>query len=98
MARPEIKSVSDLANKDIAIEDRQSHFSASVRAAIAAAGAAEAQLSESQNKAIDRLVNGEVPAALLALVSPKAAEWFPDINGFKIFRIPLPPRPLKAHF
>ena len=97
MARPEIKSVSDLANKDIAIEDRQSAFRASVRAAIAAAGAAEAQLSESQTKAIDRLVNGEVPAAVLALVSPEAAEWFPDITGFKIFRIPLSPRPLKAH-
>lgn len=97
MARPEIKSVSDLANKEIAIEDRQSAFSTSVRDAIAAAGAAEAQLSESQTKAIDRLVNGEVPAAVLALVSPEAAGWFPDINGFKIFRIPLSPRPLRAH-
>jgi hypothetical protein len=97
MVRPEIKSVSDLANKDIAIEDRQSASSTSVRAAIAAAGAAEAQLSESQTKAIDRLINGDVPAAVLALVSPEAAEWFPDIKGFKIFRIPLSPRSLKAH-
>lgn len=96
MARPEIKSVSDLANKDVAIEDRQSASSASVRAAIAAAGAAEARLSEGHDKAIDRLVSGEVPAAVLALVSPEAAEWFPDIKGFKIFRIPLPPRSLKA--
>lgn len=97
MARPEIKSVSDLANKDIAIEDRQSASSASIRAAIAAAGAAEAQLSESQSKAIDRLVNREVPAAVLALVSAEAAEWFPDVKGFKIFRIPLSPRSAKAH-
>jgi hypothetical protein len=97
IARPEIKSVSDLANKDIAIEDRQSASSTSVRAAIAAAGAAEAQLSESPTKAIDRLVNGDVPAAVLALVSPEAAEWFPDVKGFKIFRIPLPPRSAKAH-
>jgi len=97
IARAEIKSVSDLANKDIAIEDRQSASSTSVRAAIAAAGAAEAQLSESPTKAIDRLVNGDVPAAVLALVSPEAAEWFPDVKGFKIFRIPLPPRSAKAH-
>ena len=97
MARPEIKSVSDLSNKDIAIEDRQSASSASIRAAIAAAGAAEAQLSESQTKAIDRLVNGEVQAAVLALVSAEAAEWFPDVKGFKIFRIPLSPRSAKAH-
>jgi hypothetical protein len=38
-----------------------------------------------------------VPAAVLAVVSPEAAEWFPDIKGFKIFRIPLAPRSLKAH-
>jgi hypothetical protein len=29
-------------------------------------------------------------------VSPEAAEWFPEIAGFKIFRIPLSPRSQKA--
>jgi TRAP-type uncharacterized transport system substrate-binding protein len=96
MARPEIKSVSDLASKNIAIDDRQSASSDSVRTAIAAAGAGEAQLSEGQTKAISRLISGEVPAAVLTLVSPEAAEWFPDIAGFKIFRVPLSPRSLKA--
>jgi TRAP-type uncharacterized transport system substrate-binding protein len=96
MARPEIKSVSDLASKSIAIDDRQSASSDSVRTAIAAAGAGEVQLSEGQTKAISRLISGEVPAAVLTLVSPEAAEWFPDIAGFKIFRVPLSPRSLKA--
>src|SRR6266481_2858892 len=96
MARPEIKSVSDLASKNIAIDDRQSASSDSVWTAIAAAGAGEVQLSEGQTKAISRLVSGEVPAAVLTLVSPEAAEWFPDIAGFKIFRVPLSPRSLKA--
>jgi hypothetical protein len=96
MARPEIKSVSDLASKNIAIDDRQSASSDSVRTAIAAAGAGEVQLSEGQTKAISRLISGEVPAAILTLVSPEAAEWFPDIVGFKIFRVPLSPRSLKA--
>src|SRR5712664_3025388 len=96
MARPEIKSVSDLASKNIAIDDRQSASSDSVRTAIAAAGAGEVQLSEGQTKAISRLISGEVPAAVLTLVSPEAAEWFPDIAGFKIFRLPLSPRSLKA--
>jgi hypothetical protein len=96
MARPETKSVSDLAGKNIAIENKQSASSGSVRTAIAAAGAAEAQLSEGDAKAIDRLISGEVPAAILTLVSPEAAEWFPDIKGFRIFRIPLSPRSLKA--
>jgi hypothetical protein len=94
MARPEIKSVSDLTSKIIAIDDG---FSASnVQIAIAAAGAPEVQLSNSQTKAIDRVISGEVPAAVLTVASTEAAEGFPDIAGFKIFRIPLSPRSLKA--
>src|SRR6266481_7585704 len=58
LARPEIKSVSDLAGKSIAIDDRQSPSSASVRTAIAAAGAAGVQLSEGQTTAIDRVASG----------------------------------------
>jgi hypothetical protein len=96
MAGPEIKSVSDLTGKDIAIEDTQSASSGTVRTAIAAAGAAEVRLSEGRIKPVDRLIGGEVPAAVLTLVSPEAAEWFPEIKGFKIFRIPLSPRSLKA--
>jgi hypothetical protein len=94
MARPDIKSISALTGKDIAIDGRQSASNGIVRTAIVAAGAAEVQLSDSQTKAVDRLISGEVPAAVLTLVSPEAAEWFPDIAGFKIFRIPL--SPLKA--
>jgi hypothetical protein len=96
MARPEIKSVSDLTSKIIAIDDGFSASNGNVRIAIAAAGAPEVQLSNSQTKAIDRVVSGEVPAAVLTVVSPEAAEGFPDIAGFKIFRIPLSPRSLKA--
>jgi hypothetical protein len=96
MARPEIKLVSDLTSKIIAIDDRYSASNGNVRTAIAAAGAAEVQLSEGPAKAIDRLISGEVPAAVLTLVSAEAAERFPEIAGFKIFRIPLSPRSLKA--
>jgi TRAP-type uncharacterized transport system substrate-binding protein len=96
MARPEIKSVSDLTNKNIAIDDRQSASNGIVRSAIAAAGATEVQLNEGHTKAIDRLISGEVPAAVLTLVSPEAAEWFPEIAAYKVFRIPLSPRSLQA--
>jgi hypothetical protein len=92
MARPEIKSVSDLANKNVAIDGEPSASNGSVRIAIAAAGAAEVQLSKGEAKAIDRLIGGEVPAAVLTLVSPEAAEGFPDVAGFRIFRIPLSPK------
>ncbi len=59
---------------------------------MAAAGAAEVQLNEGQMQAYDRVISGELPAALLTLVPPDVAEWFPEIAGFKIFRIRLSPR------
>ncbi|UPK08123.1 hypothetical protein IVB05_19595 [Bradyrhizobium sp. 170] len=89
LARPEINSLSDLNNKNIAIEAKQSASSGRVSAAFMAAGAAEVQFSEGQAGAIDRLISGEVPAAILTLASREAAEWFPDIAGFRTFRIPL---------
>jgi hypothetical protein len=92
VARPEIRSVSDLTGKIIAIDDEHAASNGSVRTAIAAAGAPEVQLSNSQTKAIDRVISGEVPAAVLTLVSPEAAEGFPDIAGFTVFRVPLSPR------
>jgi hypothetical protein len=92
IVRPEIKSVSDLTSKIIAIDDRHSASVGNVRTAIVAAGATEVQLSDDRTKAINRLIRGEVPAAVLALVSPEVAARFPEIPGFKIFRIPLSPR------
>jgi hypothetical protein len=96
LARPEINSLSDLNNRSIAIGEKQSAASGSVSAALMAAGAAEVQFNEGKSEgnagAIDRLIRGEVPAAVLALASPEAAEWFPDIEGFRIFRVPLSQR------
>jgi hypothetical protein len=95
MTRPEIKSIADLAGRDVAIEEQQSASSGVIRTAIAASGAAEVQLSPGRTKAIDRMISGEVPAAVLTLVSTEAAEWFPEIAGFRIYRVPLSPRELK---
>ena len=89
LARPEINSLFDLNNKNVAIEERQSELSGMISAALMAEGAAEVQFSEGQARSIDRLVSGEVPAAVLTLASPEAADGFPDIAGYKIFRIPL---------
>jgi hypothetical protein len=96
MARPDMKSVSDLTGKTIAIDDRYSASNGTVRTALVAAGASFVQLSEGQATAINRLVNGEVPAAVLVLVSAEAAEGFPEIPGFRIFHIPLSSRSLKG--
>jgi hypothetical protein len=42
------------------------------------------------------VIDGAVPAAVLALVSREAADAFPEISGFKIFRIPLTPETPQA--
>ena len=89
LVRPEIRSVSDLTGKNIAIDDRYLVSRADVRVAIAAAGGRLVQLSTGNTTAIARLVNGEVSAAVVALVSAVAAEAFPEIPGFRTFHIPL---------
>ena len=92
MARQEIKSVADLSGKTIAIDDRLAASTNKVWIAMVVAGAARFQLSEDQAKPVDRLIDGEVPAAVLTLVSAEAAGSFPDIAGYQILRIPLSPR------
>ena len=96
MARPEIKSVTDLAGKNIAMDERYSASSVDVFIAFVIAGAASVEVSSGHATAIDRLSNGEVTAAVLALVSADAAEAFPEFAGFNIFRVPLSPPALKA--
>jgi hypothetical protein len=85
--------VSELAGQEVAVNGKLSAAASNrVRTAIAAAGAAEVQLAESQGRAIDRVISGEVSASVLTLASPEAAEMFPDVAGFRILRIPLSPR------
>jgi len=88
LARPEINSLSDLNNKTIAITEKQSASSGRVSAALMAAGAAEVQFSEVKASAIDRLISGEVPAAVV-LASREVANLFPEVEGFRTFRVPL---------
>jgi len=87
MTRPDVKSIAELAGKTVAIDERYSASNGMIRTAIAAAGASEVQLSEGQTTAMSRLGNGEVPAAVVALVTPEAAETFPAIAGYTIFHV-----------
>jgi TRAP-type uncharacterized transport system substrate-binding protein len=96
IARPDIKSVSNLAHRTVAFDEKQSALKTDTRSAIVAAGAQGVQLSESQTKPIDRVVGGEVPAAVLTLVSREAADGFPDVKGFNVFRIPLTSKETQA--
>ena len=93
VAGPDVKSVSDLAGKTVAIDDRYSEQSISrVRTAMAAAGALQVELSKGQTTAINRLVSKEVPAAVVGLVSVNAARSFPEIPRLRTFQVPLSPR------
>jgi hypothetical protein len=91
LTRPEINSLSDLNNKNIAITEKQSASSGRVSAALMAAGAAEVRFSEVKSSAIDRLISGEVPAAVV-LASREVANLFPEVEGFRTFRVPLKAR------
>ncbi len=89
LARPEIKSIADLSGRTVAIDQRQVASRNKVWIAMVAAGAARVLLSDSEARPVDRLIGGDVPAAVLTLVSAEAAGSFPDIAGYRIFRIPL---------
>jgi hypothetical protein len=96
VSQPDITSMSDLTGKKVAIDNSRFESENNVRTALVAAGAPAVELSTGDSKAIDRLIGGEVPAAVVALVSPDAADAFPDIAGFKVYRIPLSPLSMKT--
>ena len=89
LARPEINSLSDLNNKNIAIEEKQSASSGQRQRRADGGGRRRSPVQRRKAGAIERLISGEVPAAVVTLVSREAAEWFPDIAGFRTFRVPL---------
>ena len=94
LVAPEIKSLSELAGKDIAIDEATSASNDEARRWLAAL--VNAELAAGRTKALDRLVKGEVSAAVLTLSYPETAEWSSEIAGFKVFRIPVVKRPLKS--
>jgi hypothetical protein len=91
ISRPDVKSASALKGLNVAIDTAQSAAEPDIRSALAAVGATETQLLVSDASPLDRLVSGDVQAAVLKLVSADAADAFPDIKGFKILRVPLLP-------
>jgi len=94
LVAPEISWLSELAGKDIAIDEATSASNDEARRWLAAM--VNAELAGGRTKALDRLVKGEVSAAVLTLSYPETAEWSSEIAGFKVFRIPLVKRPLKS--
>jgi hypothetical protein len=91
MVRAEIKSLRYLTRQTIAIDNERASATSGIQTAFVTEGAPNVLVSTDEKRAIDRLIAGEVPGAIVALVSEDAAKAFPDIAGFKIFRMPLPP-------
>ena len=89
VARPEIRSISDLEGKVVAMDEEYSDLRGDILVAFVLAGALPDEFSVGHTTAINRLLKGEVPAAVLALVSADSAKEFPDIAGFKNFQVPL---------
>jgi hypothetical protein len=96
IARPEIKSLTELTGKDVAIDARDAASGARLRSALATAGARDVHVSSGAARPVDRLAQGEVPAAVLTLASSDIAELIPDIAGFTLFKLPLSPRSLEG--
>jgi hypothetical protein len=94
LAVPEVTSLSELAGKNIAIDEAASASSDEARRKLEAT--VNAKLAEGGAKALDRLVSGEVSAAVLTLAYPETSEWSSEIAGFNVFRIPLADRTLVA--
>jgi hypothetical protein len=92
ISRPDLKSASALKGLNVAIDAAQSAAEQDIRSALAAVGATETQILVSDVSPLDRLISGDVQAAVVKLVSADAAEAFPDIKGFKVLRVPLSPR------
>jgi hypothetical protein len=92
VAGPGVESVSDLAGKTIAIDDKYPESSIGrIRTAIATAGALEVRVDKGQGTAVGRLVSREVPAAVVGLVSTSAADRFPELPRLRTFRVSLSP-------
>lgn len=90
MVRPGVRAVTELRGRVVAIDERYVAAHDKVSAGMTAAGAPDVQLMQGQATAINRLTSGEVAAAIVALVVPEAADAFPEIAGYRVFRIPLP--------
>jgi hypothetical protein len=96
LVHSDIGSLAALADKDIAIDGRHLGSNREVRTALVAAGASDAQIRDKGSHIIDHLVERQVPAAILTLVSQDAADAFPNITGFKLFEIPLSSPPVQG--
>ena len=85
-----VAGLSDLNHKSVVVAGLSAISQPEVDAALNAAGAGAAQLTEgTKDDAIDRLSRGQVSAAIIAFVTTEEANTYPDFPGFKLLRLPV---------
>lgn len=87
LAQQSVTMLADLNNKAVVIAGVKTISRADVATALSEAGARAVQLTEGTKSDIDRLVDGEVTAIVVARVTPAKAKLFPEIAGFRLLRV-----------
>ena len=87
LAQPNVAKLSDLDDKAVVIAGLSSISPELVSAALSAGGAHGVRLTSGTKGDIDRLVSGEISAAVVARVTPAKAQSFPQIPGFSLLRV-----------
>jgi hypothetical protein len=89
LVREEIKSLTELSNKTVAIDGLQAAEIPNIKTAIMKSGAKDVRISEDEKLALDRVTNGEVPAGVISVVSPEEAAQWTGVPGYTVLRLPL---------
>jgi hypothetical protein len=89
LVREEIKSLTELSNKTVAIDGLQAAEIPNIKTAIMKSGAKDVRISEDEKLALDRVMNGEVPAGVISVVSPEEAAQWTGVPGYTVLRLPL---------
>jgi hypothetical protein len=89
LVREEIKSLTELSNKTVAIDGLQAAEIPNIKTAIMKSGAKDVRISEDEKLALDRVMNGEVPAGVISVVSPEESAQWTGVPGYTVLRLPL---------
>jgi hypothetical protein len=87
LALPNVTRISDLNKKSIVIAGLDTISLKAVETALTAAGAGDARLTEGKIGDIERLVGGDVSAAVVDFVNPAKARSYPEMSGLHLLRL-----------
>ena len=92
LTAPSIKSLADLGDEPVVIAGTFAVTDAAMTAALSAAASKSVTLVGGSKKDVDRVLDGEVATAVVAVLSPDEAKDFPELSGLNVFRVPVSSR------